>query len=228
MKILLVDDEPPIIQALEYNLRREGFETVSANSGGAALDLFAKEKPDLVVLDIMLPGLSGIEVCRALRKRSTVPIILLTARAEEMDRVVGLEVGADDYVVKPFSARELVARVKAHLRRATQLAMPAAAQRLICDSMVIDLSQHVFLREGKEVLLSPKEFQLLVAFMSRRGVELPRRDLLRLAGGDDSFIDERTVDVHVRWLREKIEQDPGSPYYIQTVRGIGYRFRAEG
>ena len=225
MKILLVDDEPAIVQALEYNLRREGFETASALTGPAALELFEKEKPDLVVLDVMLPGLSGTEICRILRRQSLVPIIMLTARAEETDRVVGLELGADDYVTKPFSTRELVARVKAHLRRSTEFSLPPADKRLACDDMVLDLSQHTFLKSGAEITLSPREFQLLAVFLSRRGVALPRRELLRLAWGDDSFIDERTVDVHVRWLREKIEADPSSPLYIQTVRGVGYRFR---
>ena len=225
MKILLVDDEPPILQALKYNLQREGFETAEATTGSMALEAFAEYKPDLVVLDIMLPGLSGVEVCRILRRQSSVPIIMLTARTEEMDRVVGLEIGADDYVTKPFSTRELVARVKAHLRRANEFAAPAGGRRLSCDDMILDVAQHTFTLAGESVALSPREFQLLAVFLSRRGAALSRRELLQLAWGDDSFIDERTVDVHVRWLREKIEKDPAAPYYVQTVRGVGYRFR---
>lgn len=226
MKILLVDDEPPIVQALQFSLIREGFEVVTAGTGQTTLDLFASEKPDLVSLDLMLPGLSGIEVCRILRRNSTVPILMLTARAEEMDRVVGLEIGADDYVTKPFSTRELLARVKAHLRRSTSLTLPETGQRLLCDDMALDMAKHTFTRGGEEIALSPREFQLLSVFLQRRGTAMPRKELLRLAWGNDSYIDERTVDVHVRWLREKIEPDPAAPTYIQTVRGIGYRFRA--
>ena len=225
MKILVVDDEPPIVQALEYNLRREGFETLSAPSGQEALDVFEREKPDLVILDVMLPGLSGVEVCRIIRRRSQIPIILLTARAEETDRVVGLEIGADDYVTKPFSIRELIARVKALLRRTSDRPAEENLEPLVCDDMVLDPARRTFSRGGKDLALAPRQFELLSVFLKRRGKALSRRELLRLAWGDSSYIDERTVDVHVRWLREKIEKDPGAPEYIQTVRGFGYRFR---
>ena len=224
MKILIVDDEAPIRQVLEYNLQREGFETISAVNGADALKLFIREDPDLVILDLMLPGMSGAEVCRRIRAQSQTPLIMLTARTEETDRVVGLEIGADDYVTKPFSVRELVARVRAHLRRANAPARNTG-ERLLCDDLVVDLGQHTLSRAGKPVAVSRREFQLLATFLQRRGLALSRRELLRLAWGDDSFIDERTVDVHVRWLREKIEVEPSSPRYIQTVRGVGYRFR---
>lgn len=224
MKILIVDDEPPLVQALEYRLRQEGFDTLVARDGISALELFRKDSPDLVVLDLMLPGMSGLEVCKAIRRHSQTPIIMLTARSEEADRVVGLEIGADDYIAKPFSMRELVARIKAQTRRVSLQAPSPPALRLEAGEMLLDSESHRFWLRGSEVALSPREFQLLAVFLSRPGVAISRRELLRQAWNETAYVDERTVDVHVRWLREKIELNPSAPIHIQTVRGIGYRF----
>lgn len=191
--MLVVEDEPTLVETLEYNLTRQGYDVCTAADGLAALEVARRERPDLIVLDIMLPGLDGFEVCRILRREMSVPILMLTARADEVDKVVGLEVGADDYLTKPFSMRELLARVKV-------------------------------LRQGEPLRLKPKEHDLLVFLARNRGLVLSRDLILERVWGWDFGGGSRTVDVHVRWLREKIEPDPACPTRIVTVRGVGYRF----
>jgi DNA-binding response OmpR family regulator len=223
-RILLVDDEPLIIDSLTYSLQREGFEVKSARDGQQALLAAQDYKPDLIVLDLMLPDISGLEVCRRLRTTTTTPVLMLTARGEEIDRVLGLEVGADDYLAKPFSFRELLARIRATIRRveldrqATQL-QPVALRQLSLDPV----SRRVF-KGDNELQLSAREFDLLASLMRNAGRAMSREELLTLVWGEEWIGDPRTLDVHVRWLRMKVEEDPASPHYIQTVRGYGYRF----
>jgi DNA-binding response OmpR family regulator len=223
-RILIVDDEPLITDSLSYSLKREGFDVRAVGDATAALEEVQEFQPELVVLDIMLPGMSGFEFCRRLRAHSATPVIMLTARGEEIDRVLGLEVGADDYLAKPFSFRELLARIRSILRRVqldrqlTQL-QPVDLGRLSLDPV----ARRVF-RGGQELQLSAREFDLLSILMKNAGRALSREELLTLVWGDDWIGDPRTLDVHVRWLRLKIEEDPASPQYIQTVRGSGYRF----
>jgi len=223
-RILIIEDEKAIADAVAHTLTREGFEPKVAGDGTAGLHLADSFKPDLVILDLMLPGIDGLEVCRLLRRRSTVPIIMLTAKAAEVDRVVGLEVGADDYVTKPFSMRELVARVRAALRRQEMLAQASRAPSFDDGNLVIDLERPSVELAGKAVTLSPRELSLLRVLLLHRGRVRTRQQLLSEAWGEDEYIDPRTVDVHVRWLRKKIERDPERPEYIETIRGIGYRF----
>jgi len=223
-RILIIEDEKAIADAVAHTLAREGFEPKVAGDGTAGLHLADSFKPDLVILDLMLPGIDGLEVCRLLRRRSTVPIIMLTAKAAEVDRVVGLEVGADDYVTKPFSMRELVARVRAALRRQEMLAQASRAPSFDDGTLAIDLERPSVEVAGKAVTLSPRELNLLRVLLSHRGRARTREQLLNEAWGDDKYVDPRTVDVHVRWLRKKIERDPERPEYIETIRGIGYRF----
>ncbi|MDP8924111.1 MAG: response regulator transcription factor [Chloroflexota bacterium] len=226
-RVLVVDDEPVLADTIRYNLRREGYEVQVANDGNEALKLATAAAPDLVVLDLMLPGIDGLEVCRQLRRESTVPILMLTAKDDEVDKIVGLEVGADDYMTKPFSMRELLARVRAMLRRSRmQQQAPAAdgAQPVRSGDLEADpLERRVTLR-GTALQLKPKEFDLLVHLMQQRGRVLTRDQLLERVWGYTFGGDTRTVDVHIRWLREKIEEDPGSPRRLETVRGVGYRF----
>jgi len=231
--ILIVDDEAHIRELVAHYLTREGFTVEHAETGPLALDAFAKTQPSLVVLDIMLPGMSGTEVCREIRKTSMVPILMLTARDDEIDRVVGLEVGADDYLTKPFSMRELLARVKAMLRRVRLIREemsasdePAAAPHKILrfDSLVIDDSRHEVTLDNAVLTLKPKEYELLLYMAQHRGQVLSREQILERVWGWDYIGDSRTVDVHVRWLREKIEDSPTEPKRIVTVRGAGYRF----
>jgi len=230
-KILVVEDEPALRETLEYNLTRQGYQVYTAADGHTALETARRERPDLILLDLMLPGLDGLEVCRILRQETTTPILMLTARDEEVDKVVGLEVGADDYVTKPFSMRELLARVKAQLRRvrlmreeSTAAGEIHAGERLVFDDLVIDTARgQVFLR-GKPLGLKPKEYELLVFLARHRGFVLSRDLILERVWGWDFTGGSRTVDVHVRWLREKIEPDPANPTRIVTVRGTGYRF----
>lgn len=221
-RILIIEDEAAIAEGIAYNLRREGYEVVRAADGETGLAEARRTRPDLVLLDLMLPGLSGLEVCQALRRDGSLPVIMLTARDTETDKVVGLTVGADDYVTKPFSMAELLARVKAVLRRAS--AAPEAADRVEAGEVVLDVARHEVLVRGAPVELSPKEFDLLRVLMSNRGRVLTRERLLSRVWGEERYVDERTVDVHVRWLRRKIEQEPSEPRLIQTVRGTGYRF----
>jgi DNA-binding response OmpR family regulator len=228
-RILVVEDEPTLRETLRYNFEREGFQVSTAGDGEQAIELHQREQPDAVVLDIMLPKLDGFEVCRALRRASSVPILMLTARDDEIDKVVGLELGADDYLTKPFSVRELVARVKAMLRRVQMLQPaggPAPARMLCADLIRVNLDEHRVYRGDLQLQLKPKEFDLLVFLMQRPGRVLTRDQLLAQVWGYDFAGDSRTVDVHVRWLREKIEQDPSHPLLIETVRGVGYRFRS--
>ncbi len=227
-RILIVDDEPNLRHTLSYNLRREGYEVVPAADGTAALAAAARQPPDLVVLDLMLPGIDGLEVCRRLRQRSAVPILMLTARDTEIDRVVGLEVGADDYLPKPFSMRELLARVKAILRRAELdrvAQQPAPADRLVVDGLSISLSRRRVEVDGKPVALKPREFELLAFLAGHAGQVFSRAQLLSQVWGYDYAGDTRTVDVHVRSLRTKLGDRSENPRWIETVWGVGYRLR---
>jgi DNA-binding response OmpR family regulator len=232
-RVLVVEDEPALRDTLEWNLVREGYEVQTAVDGIAGLQRAREWKPDLLILDLMLPGMDGLEVCRQLRKDATLPILMLTARESETDRVVGLEMGADDYLTKPFHMRELLARVKAQLRRERlvreEKAPPPAAETppeepILCGDLTIDLSRGEALRAGRPLSLKPKEYELLVYFARHRGQMLSREQILQRVWGWDYTGDSRTVDVHVRWLREKIEPSPASPVRLVTVRGGGYRF----
>jgi DNA-binding response OmpR family regulator len=230
-KILVVEDDLTLRETLEYNLVRQGYEVHTAADGQTALDIARRERPDLLILDIMLPGLDGLEVCRILRQEMSVPILMLTARDEEIDKVVGLEIGADDYMTKPFSMRELLARVKAQLRRVRLTREEATAEeesvvgeeKITIGDLAIDLARHEVLRGGEPLSLKPKEYELLVFFARNRGLVLSRDLILERVWGWDYGGGSRTVDVHVRWLREKIEPDPANPTRIITVRGVGYR-----
>ena len=231
LKVLVVEDEPILLETLAYNLQKQGYEVLTAADGYQAIALARKERPALLILDLMLPGVDGFEVCRILRQEMSAPILMLTARAEEVDKVVGLEVGADDYMTKPFSMRELMARVKALLRRERLIREEIAAQDVIAagkplvfDNLVIDDSRRELLRDGQVVPLKPKEYELLLFLARQRGIVVSRDLILERVWGWDFDGGSRTVDVHVRWLREKIEEDPGDPTRIVTVRGIGYRF----
>lgn len=220
-KILLVDDEPDLRETLAFNLRAAGYHVVTAETGPAALQQARAEQPDLVILDLMLPELDGLTVCRSLRAVSDVPILMLTARTGELDKIVGLESGADDYMTKPFGLGELQARIRALMRRAGPR---GAGDEIVSGDLTLNLvSRRAFLRD-RELLLSPKEFSLLAELMRHQGAVLSRDLLLTRVWGYDFYGDSRTVDVHVRWLREKIEAEPAHPERIVTVRGIGYRF----
>ena len=221
--ILVVDDEPTLVATLKYNLERESFRVLEAADGEAALEAARTGRPDLIVLDLMLPGLSGLEVCRILRKETRVPIIMLTAKDAEVDKVVGLETGADDYVTKPFGMPELMARVRALLRRAEPGA-DDAPDVVESGDLRVDLARREVRRGGSLLRLKPKELDLLGFFMRRRGRAFSREELLNQVWGYEFADDTRTVDVHVRWLRQKIESDPAQPSRLITVRGVGYRF----
>ena len=223
MKVLVVDDEPPIVEAVAYNLQKEGYTVLTAGDAEEAFRLFHAEEPDLIILDIMLPGASGLDLCRRLRRDSAVPVILLTARAEETDRVVGLELGADDYVTKPFSMKELMARVRSVLRRATG-ALDTARHPIVVGDLTIDPILHEVRVRDQPVELTRREFALLHFLAAHPRQVFPRDVLLDRVWGPDAFVEERTVDVHIRWIRGKIEDDPAHPRYILTVRGVGYRF----
>ena len=222
--VLIVDDEENLTEAIKYNLEQEGFRVSTAADGERGLAMAREFEPDLIILDIMLPVVDGLEVCRTLRRRSNVPILMLTAKAEEIDRVVGLELGADDYVVKPFSMRELVARAKAMLRRSASR-QPEGSQVLVDGNLELNLTSHEVTLRGATLDLKPREFDLLALLMENRSRIYTRNQILDQVWGYDFVGDMRTVDVHVRWLREKIEDDPGSPKRIITVRGVGYRFQ---
>ncbi len=229
-KILIVEDEPALQETLAYNLERQGYATEIAGDGRAALEAARRAHPDLVLLDIMLPGMDGYEVCRLLRQEMNVPILMLTARDDEIDRVIGLEVGADDYVTKPFSMRELLARVKAQLRRTRLLREEIGAQTvdtsevLNFGNLTLDITRHEVRLNGQPLPMKPKEFDLLLFLARHRGQALSRELILERVWGWDFSGGSRTVDVHVRWLREKIELDPTEPTRLVTVRGAGYRF----
>jgi DNA-binding response OmpR family regulator len=222
--ILLVEDDATLAETLRYNLEREGYAVISASDGVTALEYARQRQPDIVVLDVMLPRLDGFSVCRMLRKESAVPIIMLTARQDEVDRIAGLELGADDYLTKPFSVGELLARIRAILRRSDRSASTVERDILHIGVIKLDVGSRRIWRDDNEIQLSQKEFDLLACLMRNRGLALSRDVLLERVWGFDYVGDGRTVDVHIRWLREKVEQDPSNPVYLQTVRGIGYRF----
>jgi DNA-binding response OmpR family regulator len=223
-KILIVEDEAPIAEGLAYNLRREGMEVIIASDGEKGFELAKSANPDLIILDLMLPGINGVDLCRMLRRESNVPIIMLTVRNAEIDRVVGLTVGADDYVTKPFSVPELIARIRAVLRRASASSRDEPCSKVTVGHLTVDFDAHRVTVDGKPVSLTPKEYDLLRVLLRNRGRVLTRDVLLEQVWGGEQYIDSRTVDVHIRWLRQKIEKDPSNPTLIQTVRGVGYRF----
>lgn len=223
MKVLLVDDEPTILETVETKLRKEGYTVFTAGTAEDGMRLYRQAKPDLLILDVMLPQRSGFDFCRAVRRDSKVPIIFLTARASESDRVAGLELGADDYVVKPFTLGELAARVKAVLRRATGESPQEVVE---AGELRIDPRMHQATLQGEALSLSPKEFALLYFLARHPGQVFSRDVLLDRVWGQDAFVSSRTVDVHIRWLRERVETDPSRPTRILTVRGVGYRFAA--
>jgi two-component system, OmpR family, response regulator RegX3 len=222
-RILVVEDEQSFSDPLSYLLRKEGYEVAIAESGPAALEEFDRVGADLVLLDLMLPGLSGTEVCRQLRTRSTVPVIMLTAKDSEIDKVVGLEIGADDYVTKPYSSRELLARVKAVLRRG-QESDELSPATLEAGPVRMDVDRHVVTVSGSHVSLPLKEFELLELLLRNAGRVLTRHQLIDRVWGSDYVGDTKTLDVHVKRLRSKVESDPGMPRHLVTVRGLGYKF----
>ena len=230
--ILVVEDEPALRDTLSYNLKKDGFAVEAVGDGRSAIESARRLKPDLIVLDLMLPEIDGFEVCRILRKEMITPILMLTARDDEIDRVVGLEVGADDYLTKPFSMRELMARVKAQLRRSRLLreeleksnAEATSQEKLAFGNLVINLTRREVTLDGSPLALKPQEYELLLFFAEHKGQMLSREFILERVWGWDFVGDSRTVDVHVRWLRQKIEDEPGKPTRIVTVRGGGYRF----
>lgn len=224
--ILVVEDEEALVGAICYQLQREGFDAVSAVDGLRGLDLFRERAPVLVILDLMLPRINGLDLCRIIRSESEVPIIILTAKDAEADKVAGLEIGADDYVTKPFSMRELVTRVRAHLRRAGMSSVgKAETGMLACGPIEMDTQRHEVHVRGCQVELPPKEFALLEAFLLRPGKLVTRQILLSEVWGVEYFGDTRTLDVHIKRLRAKIEEDPRRPHYVKTVRGLGYKLQ---
>jgi DNA-binding response OmpR family regulator len=229
-KILIVEDEQTLLETLIYNLKREGYSVEGISDGRAAIEVAREMQPNLIVLDIMLPGIDGFEITRILRQEMTIPILMLTARDEEIDRVIGLEIGADDYITKPFSMRELTARIKALLRR-VRIEMEKAATRphridnkIELDNLTINLTRLEVTLDDKVLALKPKEYELLLYLARHRGQVMSRDNILERVWGWDFSGGSRTVDVHVRWLREKIEEDPAKPTRIVTIRGVGYRF----
>jgi two-component system response regulator RegX3 len=221
--VLLVDDEEPLRASLGFTLKREGYDVTTAADGLTALDLARQTNPDVILLDLMLPGLDGTEVCRRIRAESDVPILMLTAKDSEIDKVLGLEIGADDYITKPFSTRELLARMKAVMRRYPN--EPAPKKNILeADAISMDLDRHEVTRNGDVIELSPKEFGLLQALLTNRGRALSREELVEAVWGEHFMGDLKTLDVHIRWLREKVEDDPSDPKRIVTVRGVGYRY----
>jgi DNA-binding response OmpR family regulator len=225
-RILLVDDEQSIQTLLSYPLRKDGYDVVQATDGREALERFEEQQFDLVVLDVMLPRIDGLEVCRRLRSRSSVPIIMLTAKSEEIDKVVGLELGADDYITKPFSMREFASRVKAALRRAEMRGSSQLDEAsLVVGDLRIDFPKRTVRVRGQDAPLTFVEFEILSTLARSPGRVYTRDMLLARIWGDSAYRDQRTIDVHIRHLREKIERDPKAPEYLFTVRGVGYRFR---
>ncbi len=223
-KILVVEDDRNLQDTLKYNLAKEGYSVSAASDGDEALEAARREKPDLIILDVMLPKLSGFEVCRILRKETTTPILMLTAKADEVDKIVGLEIGADDYMTKPFSLRELLARTRAMLRRSKMAGVnPAGETVLKIADIELDPARHRAAKGNKTLELTLKEFELLSFLMSNKGIVFNRDQLLQKVWGYDYTGDTRTVDVHIRWLREKVEDNPNEPKLLLTVRGIGYK-----
>jgi len=223
-KILIVEDEDSVIDPLELLLSKEGFEIETAKDGKAAVDKFEKVSPDLVLLDLMIPIISGTEVCRQIRAKSQVPIIMLTAKDTEVDKVVGLELGADDYIVKPYSKAELVARIKAVLRRQGSDLNKEISGAISAGPISIDIDRHLVVINGIGVSMPLKEFELLEFLIRNKGRVLTRTQLIDRVWGSDYFGDTKTLDVHIKRLRAKIEKDPANPVYIQTIRGLGYKF----
>lgn len=223
--ILLADDDELMVDVLQDQLQREGFRVIIARDGEAALALAFQAQPDLILLDVMMPKRQGLEVCQEIRRQQTTPILMLTARGEEIDRVLGLELGADDYIVKPFSFRELLARIRANLRRvAYQEPVATVATNLLhLGTLTIDRNRRTVVNDGQLVQLSHREFDLLLALVDAHGAVIKRNDLLDLVWGVDWIGDTRTLDVHIRWLREKLEADPSRPLLLLTVRNVGYR-----
>ncbi len=224
--ILLAEDDQAIAEPLVFGLENEGFQVLHVTKGNEVLDIVQGQEPDLILLDVMLPGMDGFTVCKRLRRESTVPIIMLTARGQEMDRVMGLELGADDYIVKPFSFREMLARVHAALRRREMdTSLPSKPpDQLVIGALTLDRTAHSVLKQGKPLEVSQREFELLKLLMERCGQAIERQDLIDRVWGEEWIGDPHTLDVHIRWLREKIEADPSKPRYLQTLRGFGYRF----
>jgi len=224
-RVLIVEDEPGLAESVRYALKAEGFDVDVAPSGVDGLDMARRLTPDLVLLDLMLPGLSGLDVCRQIRTSSDVPIIVLTAKDSEADKVAGLELGADDYMTKPFSMRELVARVRAHLRRASKSGVLAESNEVLRGGPIeLDIDAHVARLSGEEVELRPKEFELLESLMRRKNRLAARHTLIDEVWGPSYFGDTKTLDVHIKRLREKLETNSSSPEHIVTVRGLGYKF----
>lgn len=224
-KILVVEDDLNLLSALKYNLQKDGYDVTTAIDGTEAVETTRREKPELIILDVMLPKMNGFEVCRILRKDMTVPILMLTAKAEEIDKIVGLEIGADDYMTKPFSMRELIARVRAMLRRVKMAELSPTEEKTLLkvNDLEIDLARHRAVVRGTRLELTPKEFDLLAFLARNRGFVFNREQLLEKVWGYDYAGDTRTVDVHIRWLRQKIENDPQKPKHLITVRGTGYK-----
>ena len=226
--VLVIEDEENLQEALKYNLEREGYDVLTAGDGERGLNAARERQPDLVILDIMLPQLDGLEVCRILRREHDTPIIMLTAKGEEVDRVVGLELGADDYITKPFSMRELLARLRTVLRRARSNPRadgPPANEVLTSGDLEVNLAAHTVSMGGVEVEMKPREFDLLALLVANKGRAFTRDQILERLWGQDYIGDTRTVDVHIRWIRQKIETGIGSPNRIVTIRGVGYRFQ---
>ncbi|MHB1461568.1 MAG: response regulator [Armatimonadota bacterium] len=224
MKILVVDDEETILNAVQFSLERAGYQVITAGDSEPALALWNSENPDILLLDVMLPTRSGFELCEQIRLTSNVPIIMLTAKGTESDRVTGLTLGADDYITKPFGTRELLARIQSVMRRSGK--QPVNALDILrAGELSVDPQRHEVIMAGRKLELTPREFELLKFLMENPGLVFDRHTLLDRVWGADSYVDERTVDVHIRWLREKIELDPSKPQYLLTVRGIGYKFR---
>ena len=228
-KILVVEDEKNILEAIKYSMNTEGFEVYGAEDGETGLEMAREILPELVILDVMLPKLDGFEVCRILRREMDIPVFMLTAKVEEIDRVVGLEIGADDYITKPFSMRELIARVRNALRRSSKSGLgrdnlSSGKDVIQVGNLKIDLTGHIARISEKLIDLKPREFDLLVMLASSRGRVFTREQILERLWGHDYIGDSRTVDVHIRWIREKIEEDPSTPKKIVTIRGVGYRF----
>jgi len=224
--ILLADDDEMIVDVLKRQLEREGYAVIAVYDGVTALELARSLQPDLVLLDVMMPRLQGWEVCREIRRESAVPILMLTARGDELDRVLGLELGADDYIVKPFSFRELLARIRANLRRvalSTNAATEERGDQVVIGPIAIDRKRHTVSRRSEPVTLSQREYGLLLAMLDANGGVVARADLLDKVWGEQWIGDPRTLDVHIRWLREKLEDEPSQPRLIVTVRGVGYR-----
>lgn len=224
-RVLIVEDDRNLLETIKYNLLKEGYDALVAVDGAEALDVARQQKPELIILDIMLPKINGFEVCRILRKEMSVPIIMLTARADETDRIIGLDTGADDYMTKPFSIRELLARIRALLRRAkmVEARVPEEQAILTLNDITIDLNRHLVTLKERQLELTAKEYDLLVFLVKNKSYVFSREQLLEKVWGYEFAGDTRTVDVHIRWLRQKIETDPANPKYLLTVRGTGYK-----